>query len=934
MSKEFFNKNGHYFYKLILVITFLVFILLLVKDVIPFASQNAYYHSVFGSNLFSNFLDHSGILQQSQFHNGYVDQHIGFHFLVWISNLVYTPELAIKMLTCLFLSLTLFQLIRAENFSNSMLIFSSLLFFLFFQFYSFQRLFWERPQFLNLFVLVYYLNSLGKVKNLAVLFLVSLAFSLVSFETGIWITAMGIIDYLCGSKNKTYLISCISGVLLSLFIFPFGLAKIEYVITLLKHNVFDEKFISEWAGAKEWNYQHLILTSLLFISLYIPVRWQSTKMRVLQMCSLALLLLSIKIVRFEYIYFFLIFLCFIEFLSKSLKPKGKFLISFFLLIGFAFFYPRAVESFKGDAQNLYKPTRFLEWYQQSKYSQQRFVNFKWEYWSPLFYYDHYTKSEPGFSMFIYRKNKDLVNAYNFLRYHLDDVDITRLTHFFSNFNSRFLLIENNAKLLKIYREKKWPFVPLYTDEHFTFLEFRDPRISFNGYDQNKPLAEACLLENRCQSSFLKRINNKDQVDIFIPIPDEDSTFPLIPFSQGHFAYEDRVKKSIIGSADFFFKSKTPGGEEKGNYFYEFPFYRIKNKWILAEKNLLFSDPTDFLKNIDQLFEREFKNNPDNLFYILGEPSQRHDDKNRIRKMIGLLYLCKSPHTHSYGLELLKKYDFSQIDSWDLGSKSVLGLVEESLSGAEIEKINRLKESLFSRLPDLIEKHYENYYGFWYASSQRSGEIFIDRNYVFAVGEALTYLAFRQSKLNYSWLNFEIEKYYDYFIKTKDIYSIRWLLSMLFYQNKYLEDKGSVISKVKNILAIIQNDFSYPYQGPLFYKGCFYNKIEEGKGQSFSFDHHSGLIMEGLSFFSSIAAISDLTSYQKVISELSHCALKQQIRSENYFKIGGNKREIGGIRVSPNSTEIRIDILAHLGIGVYQLSKNPKLLNIISGKHEL
>ncbi len=931
MSKEFLNKNGHYFYKLILVITFLVFILLLVKDVIPFASQNAYYHSVFGSNLFSNFLDHSGILQQSQFHDGYVDQHIGFHFLVWISNLVYSPEWAIKMLTCLFLSLTLFQLIRSEKFSNSMLIFSSFLFFLFFQFNSFQRLFWERPQFLNLFVFVYYFYNLGKSKNKAVLFFASLGFSLVSFETGIWVIGLSFVDYFFGAKRKDYLIVSLSAVLISLFIFPFGFAKAEYVITLLKNNLVDEQFITEWAGAKEWKYQHLILTAFLFMSLFVPERWQTTKLRIFQMSSLLLLLLSIKIVRFEYVYFFLIFLCFIEFLTHNLRSKSKYFVSFLLLLGFAYYYPKSAESFKGNSQTIFNPTKFIEWYQQSKYSEQRFVNFRWEYWSSLFYYDQFTKSEPGFSMFIYRKNQDIVKSYNYLRYHLDEVDMTHLTYFFSSFNSRFILVDNKARFLKIYKEKKWPLVPLYTDEYFTFLEFRDPRSSFNGYDQKKFLAEDCLLLNRCSNSFLKRTNNKNQVDVFIPIPEEDSTFPLIPFSLGHFALFDKVNKSIVGSENFFFKSKAAEFEPKSEYFYEYPFYRIENKWILAEKNLLYTRPTDFLNQIDQLFERELKKNPSELFYIIDEPIPK-ENVGRPRRLLGVLYLCMIPQNHHYCFSILEKYDFSEIEKWDLGSKSILGLIEEQLSSSEIDKINTKHNKLFSRLPGLVSEHYDVHFRFWYGSAQKKDEILTERDYVFAVGEALSYLSYKKSNIRLSWLNEEIDKYFFYFDKKHEVYSIRWLLSILANELKNPLDRNTQLeieNKVKHVLNIILAEFYYPFETPLFFRGCFYNKSMEGKGSSFNFDHHSGLILEGLSFFSKFESISDSPVFKRLVYGFSKCTLKQQIRSENFSKIGANKREMGGVRIQPGIKQIRIDVLAHLGIGLNQTISNEKLRKLIS-----
>lgn len=931
MNYSFFQRNGHYFYKIFFVITFSIVVLLLVKNALPFASQNAYYHSVFGTNLFNKYFTTSEILQNSQFHKGYVDQHIGFHFLVWLANLIYSPEIAIKMLTCVFLGLTMFQLIRSENFVDALFVTSLFLFLIFFQFYSFQRLFWERPQFLNLFVLVYYLYSLGKEKYVGVLFLVSLAFSLVSFETGVWILGMGFIDYFFGSKNKKYLISCLGAVLLSLFIFPFGLSKLNYIVSLLNHNLFYEKYISEWAPGKEWNYQHLILTSFLFLSLFLPVRWQSARLKVYQLCSLTFLLLSVKIVRFEYLYIFFIFLCFVEFLTKILNTKLKYVFSIFFLLGFAFYFPRAQSSFKGDTQNGYKVGKFLDWYQQSNYKDQRFINYKWEYWSTLFYYDNFTKSEPGFSMFIYQKNEDLVKAYNYIRYQLDDVDITYLTHFFSSFKSRFLLIDNNAKLLKVYREKKWPLVPLYTDEYFTFLEFRDPRVSFNGYYQNKPLAETCLLSDHCPESFIKRINNQNQIDVFVLVPEEDNTFPMIPFSLGHFAYADRTTKSIVGSEDFFFKPKVLNKDEKVNFYYEYSFYKMNQKWNLAEKNFIFTDSNTFLKNIDDLFLNYLKKKSNDLFYKLGE-RENLVQNSRIRKLMGMLYLCMNSRTHKNCMNLILGYDFSNVANWDLGSKSILGLVQEHLDNLEIAKINNKHDKLYLKLPSMILSHYNDAFEFWQSEKENPKEIFTDANYVFAVGEALTYLSYKQKDLSVPWLEKEIDKYYNHFVKTQGVYSIRWLLSMLSYQYQQVRDltpKSVLENKIKKIFEIISSRFLYPFDSPHFSKGCYYNKSFEEKSSSYFFDHHSGLILEGLSYFANIKFIAEDKVYKRLIQGYAQCTLKQQIRTENYYKLRALKSEVGGVRTQPGLNEIRVDVLAHLGIGLYKISLNDELNNLIN-----
>lgn len=895
-----------------IILSFSIFVLLLIitKNVLPFSSQNGFYHSTFAKYLFSGEFPFSTFLENSIFKNGFIDQHVGYHFLVWLMQAAYPPEIAIKILTSLVLALTAFTLSLKKKTQDIFL--SQLIFFFFICvfFPHFQRIFWDRPQFVNLFLIVLLFNmDTFKINRWGALIL-ACAFSLVSFESAGLVGLAAAITFFGGKDGRKQAVFLFAGTVLSFFIFPFGIEKIKYFIGIATNNLFIETQIREWMSTKNWSAGVLTLVAILFGTAFAPQRFFSSKARIFQICSFLFLLMTFKYVRFEYIFIFFTFMMILEISLAHFDDKTKKAVFLALIPCIIWGYTEAKTKFDGDRATLQDTSAFSRWHESSRYKDQKYINFKWEYWSSLLYYNPKTNSEPGFSMYIYNAQPRIQFLYEKFRYKPDSLSNQEFTEFFKVFKANHLLIESRESFNKLIADRKWPLVPIYQDKTFIFYEFLDPRNTFNKYDSLKETAKNCLEQNNCDSSFVKRKVNSKNIDILIPIPEEDIKFIRIPLAHGHYAAISDTSKTIFSSFGFF---STPDKKDSVRYYYEYPYYSSNGQWVLMEKNLIPVDDNKFLSQLYGLFESEIKKNK-SLFYIVGE-NKPITKRERLRVVYGLWSLCLYPGTRSLCLEQLNTLNVDDIAEWDVGSKSIYGLIEPLLSTAEVTIMNKKKGDVFSRLPELVANHYNPELRFWYDNPIRRKEILIDRKYIFGVGEALTYLSSKNLDSKYKWLQQEIDQYIAHFESEKNIYSVRWGLSILYYQFQLKPNqRKKTLDTVHRALKIIDEEFRYPYEEPKFFTGCYINQTRTQS--SFNFDHHSGLILEGLSYFSSVSEIAQTNHFQKLVQGFRKCTLKQQIQAENMSKMNSGKNEVGGIRINPGLRNIRVDVLAHLAAGIY------------------
>lgn len=928
MKINLYGKVFELTIKIVIIVIFFSFLFLLMSDCLPFSSQNAFYHTVFADNIFNRSFLNTGILESSIFSQRFIDQHIGYHFLIWLANFMYHPELAIKILTSLVLSLALFQLIKEENKLNSILMFALFGFFLTFFFKSFSRIFWERPQFLNIFIFVYFITRNEMKVNKWFMLPIGFFFAILSFESAFWVVFSSFALFVINRRQNRQFLYLAMGALVSLFAFPFGFEKIKYLSEILINNIFFEKNISEWSGGRSWDTKTIALTAAIFSTFYIPTKFITPKINLLRLCSLVFLVVSLKFIRFEYLYLFFAFLLFAEIAIVNLSGKLKSILAIVIIGLSTLFYMEIKQTYKGNVETIYDTSKFVKWFQGSRYSSQKFVNLKWEYWSSLLYYNKAINSEPGYSMFIYKKNELIYNSYQFFRNEMDKNNLNNLIKLFAGFKSKFILVDNSSKFLQIYKTKKWPFVALYQDENFTFLEFLDTRDTFTIYNENKEKALECLSVNNCAENMVKRKNSNDQIDIFIPLDERDHSFPYVALSKGHFAVKEHTSLEISGSEDFFltrFKSLDPSNRQA--IYYEYPFYKINGQWKLAEKNLLTTDIERFLNRVYRLYDQELNTKNKSMFYVVGEDGTKDSD-GRLRKLLGVMSICLNRNAYSTCLNLIQNLNVNNLKNWDLGSKSILGLIGQHLKTSDLAKINKSKNNFFSLLPELVLQHFDSNTHNWYLRSEDKKEILINNNYVFAVGEALTYLSYKNNELQWHALYSESEKYYLNFIKTRNVYSIRWLLSMLYYQlGNNSQVNEIVLDKVKQVIAVIYQDYFYSFSEPKFFSGCYINNTNEAS--VLNFDHHSGLLLEGLSYFATVDQILKERTYQELVYGFAKCTLRQQILKENYKKFSASAREVGGVRVSPDLNKIRVDVLAHLAIGFYQLNQQEKIKSLLA-----
>lgn len=888
-------------------------------------SQNSYYHLKFAQLLTHGDLQNEvkEALPHSIFKNGFLDQHVGFHGLVSVFQFIFGSAFAIKMLTSLSLALAVPFLCATFSSVSPLLIASAYFFSIFVFFKEFGRLFWERPQPLNILFLAIalWVTRQSRFPPWAYLIL-TFAAGLTSFEAGLLTVGCLSFATLFRTNGGGYWRYAVAGYFFSLLVFPFGIDKLIYLTSLLKNNILFEKHVSEWRPANEILVRTAVL-QILFVLYALLSRIRPFQNRSSQQgdfmdfCALAALGMGLFAQRFGYLFVFFALLSVLARLNQYRLKHGVVVLFSVILctVGAQQLYARK-QTFEGDKSTLYSTDQFVAWFQQSPYFGSRFMNLKWEYWSQLFFLDHRIRSEPGFSMLIYQDDPELLKVYQRIRQETGTATLADWRKVFASFDCKYLLVDNRSSFLRVYRTKAWPFVSLYSDSQFTFLEFVDPRTDFMEYQDLADEAMLCVAESKsCLKKFVRRTINPDQIDLLFPISEKFLNVHRIPLGNGLVSFQS-PKSGAWVYAEQYLTGDDYTLEMPYVQYWTFPFYKVADRWVLAEKNLPSTSVDEFLVNLER-FYAGYLSKHDDVFYTLEKDNSEVTTHQRGRKLLGIYAICKLQRLQNHCRRLIQKYSRDDLDSFGLGTLSILGMILHEFP-------QFATKTTVAAVSNRILAHYDDQIKAWREKPGPASALLTGRTYMFSAGEALTYLLSRFSFSEKAWLKMELLKYADSYFRENDVYYVRWLLSAIFYAwQKNPSERESMQILFKRTIESVTRQFVYQDPSPEFFNGCYVNF--KPTQATFDVDHHSGLILEGLSYFAQSPWALDWHPYIALTKNFARCTLKQQITAKNRKKMGVPENHIGGIRLTPRHPSLRIDILGHLGVGISQLAKNPALV---------
>jgi hypothetical protein len=873
-------------------------------------SQNASYHIRFADLLLDGDWSYKSIpfLESSIFSGQFVDQHFGFHALVAFCLLFFPSLWAIKVLTAASLGVGLLLLAKLFRQHSVWLVFSAFVIYLFSSGFSTARIFWERPQFLTLLAAVGCVFLLQRSQaKLVSLFLVGLSGSLVSFETLATLVIVAGAHFLVFRRFRAPA-AIVAGAVSSLFVFPLGFAKLNYLVLLGTNNLLHETRILEWKNQVPWVSIDLVpVVFLIVMSVYWWWKGKSAERKTFFLYAVLagiFFLLFHRAVRFGYLYYLFSLMALLEVISTPVRLrflKVPAVATMFLLSLFLFTKQKSGVP-AGDRSTQFDLRAFSEWYMTSPVYGSKVVNFKWEYWSPLFFQQPQIRSEPGFSMLAYKNRPELQRLYYLLRYQTQKADWKDWRAFFNELGSPLLLVDRRSNLPSVIHQKKLPFVRLYGDANVTLWKFIDVSQAFQEYERLKPRAIECLAGSECGDSFTRRIVSPTQIDLLHRVSEASQHIDSADLSRGVISYHSPATDRWTYAEKFLFQHGTEFLANSRKY-WTYSFYKTpKGDWVLADKNLIEPSAAEFLENLEAFYARQLKKGS-GLF-----------KGQRVRKILGLMSVCQFKGLQAECKRLLDSAEFRYSETWDLGSLSLIGLIYRDSNLAQ-------KELHLKEISRMVLGFYDPILGIWRRGPDAKAEPLRGREYVFAVGEALTFLASRHDSGDLPWLRAEIGQYLKSYMKSRDIYHLRWLLSALYYfWELNPRHRAWVMSSFSGVVKAIDRSHLYKESFPIDFRGCF---ISSQEGVTiFNYDHHSGLILEGLSYFArvpeTLAASPEMETYRNALDGLLKCTLRQQIHRLNYTKVGASADDVGAIRLEPRDPQIRIDVLGHLGIGVHQV----------------
>jgi hypothetical protein len=886
-------------------------IFLLLKP-LGITSQNGFYHIELSRRIWDMvFSQPFSNLPFSQFSSSFIDQHLGYHLGLAFLSQFFSADLAPKAMAAACVSLGFLALSYFSSAKNNVINFSFYLgtFFLFFEFS--ERLFWDRPQSLTFLVVCLHLWNFtrvksGEVKQIGwIRFLCGFICGLISFETLcliLFLELFTLLDKDRSFKQSSYLIL---GAVSTLFFFPFGFAKISYIVELLTTNILQQEKISEWSRGIVWSPLKQIyigIVAFTFLDLFLS---KKQKIWTVHGPMIIFFLLSLKIHRFEYL-FFLYSILFINLvITEHLKSKTlQFLFLSTSLLSAFWFGFQSLSQFQGNAVTVHNSTSFSRWFKQMNFPNRTVLNFKWEYWSSLLYNMPQEKSVPGFSIQIYRQNPELRRLYNKLRYKTENWTISDWERIFELIEGRFFLIESRHKVNQLIGAKKWPLIAIYQDAEFILYEYYGLARSEAVYTENKDLARRCILG--CAEPIMVRKVNEKQIDVQIPIPKEEMNFTRVNSNLGLFSiFSKKDQRWFYHNEILYQKPKVDVADFYSNEFYfSYPFYFENGAWVLKEKDLPTEDLHHATRNLALFIHTQFKSNRYELFYERW-PNKLVTEGSRIRKIYPLWALCyyafkqKQPELQITCKNTWTKVDRTGFENWELGSQAILGSLDQIM----IE--NRLDLAAV----DKILAHFDPVLGIWYDRTNDKKKPLQNAGYRFQVGEALVYLLSVPQSKKIPWLSREVDKYAEEFFNNKDIYSVRWFAEIIYRSAEAgLITTDKVGAWTNQLLDIVKEKHLYQYPKEFHLYGCYKN--EDPAQASYNLNHHDLLILEGLSFLRLLKSITDRQSLNEISNRLRFCGLRQQVNQINFQKMGAKKNFLGSFRTLPSLNSARSDVQGH------------------------
>ena len=915
-------------------------------------TQNTFYHIQMARSYahgITNFAT-TGILKHSIFEQVFIDQHI-FYNLFLIPFLIFFPGfIATKIAMAFLLAIVTFLLQRVLR--KVLPDFEAMVWsvvFLFVNGNAMLRIFWERPAPINFIaLLVIILLSQKNIRSWWWL-LIGYAFSMVSFETAFIVASFGCFFLFDFKKTRWDSIAfLIGGVALSFVLAPFPLQKIRYFAELLHYNLFVERNVREWQSMKEpTGTMGLSLAFLMAASLWTWFKGKSSDAVLsfrnrLVLISFGLLIISVEVTRFAYLFCLFAFILVFWVLSEALNSVSRerhrsWLRKGFLIVFVVFAGATAVNmkrNFKGDSGTARNLTKFAAWYNASDLRGQPILLMSWEYWSPLFYYDRTTKAEPGFSMFIYDE-KDSNRARNLAHFWSEPENFTwpETKKLFDSFDTDYLLIEKSHGSYNTIKQSLGFLQKIYEDEHFELLKLTPPlsstrqedtrncqRIAQGGISLNEYRFFLNLGEMKKPVS-LKKAPTAISFGVLERAAEQNVAASLHPYLRGEYRYLDRVKNIFVSPEEV---------GRSGKHYNQYELYhvyqcnRVGHEIISSRVGLNPERPlkaamADGVQDSLDFLSRLIEENKE-LPYMFEEKRISTDwsSSTFIRINLGVWALCEQRQLFKSNFPRYQKYSNSchlaldsayrkmnastdhQLGEWATLALSYVSL-RQNLDWSE-ERERQLK-----LIHQTMLSYYDPKTGVLHTDLNNSGRE--DSSDLFSYGEALVYFITTSEDHKLPLENL-VEAYWNSYQKSQNVFYIRWLSTVLAEMFKKTGNEVYATRFTELFNRAANELISWSEDRPDL-KGCPYGEM---KGAAMiSIPHHmAGLFLEGFVDGLHLKRSDgiEVLNHEK-IQGMFTCVARLQREAWNLPFSTNKSSSLGGIPLNYLNNELKADLQGHV-----------------------
>lgn len=899
-------------------------------------TQNTFYHIQFARTYAKgiwNFAD-LGILSHSYFNKVFIDQHILYHFYLIPFLIFFSPFIATKVAMSVLIAIVLLLMHRVlRKYVTDGMALALTMSFVFLGGNAISRIFWERPAPFNFVVILLVLLMSQRQASAWLWLIVGYVFSMVSFETAFLTAAFGtwfLFDFKKTSWKTVAALLC--GVALSFVLAPFPIEKAKYFANLLYYNLFIEKNVREWQAARE-PADVLGLFLILFLAAAC-LRWfqkgqeklalHLSVAQKLILSSATLLLVSLEVTRFSYLFCLLGFLFFVialaEFQSgdnhgwKAWLTKGLATLFIFVAI---FNINGLKKNFRGDSGTARDLQKFAIWYNGNEYRTKPFLLMSWEYWSPLFFFDRTTKAEPGFSIFIY-DFKDSQRLRDWARFtdKPDNFTWEQTRDLFAAWNTDLLLIEKAHRNYGTIKNSQGYLQKIYEDEKFELLQLRAPVKNLTEVMKSdcdgKSFADRYFTESLQEDfKYSPQANTKRSSYVVLTKSSDEIPSTLYAFLKGHYLYWDKAEKKFLNSTKML-STKKP--------YSAFELYRSTQcskkdgKWIASrpglnpertEREFLQSGLQDSLNYLSRLISQ----NNGRLPYDFESTNKFADMSSTtfIRIHLGIWALCEQKELFKTQ-KVYNEYTANCLIALSNAFKSMQSSEEHNLgewatlaySYLALQKTPAWNESLGSELKNIHKK----ILGFY--ADQNSKKLTPEKD-LFSYGEGLLYLLKTGNPENLPVEEY-VDAYWNSYQVTKNIFYIRWLaesLSLIYEKFKnpvYADRLHQLFLASKNLLS---------KEDGTDMEGCLYGQMPGSV--TIHVPHHlTGLLLEGLVTAKDIKTSQGIPAVDRpIIEKMFACVGRIQRTPWNLPYTMNRENAVGGIPLSYETESLKADLQGHV-----------------------